>query len=106
MSVLHAEALRVYSVTSNTVYASSQHFGQIPTLKQDKKFIRLVKKSRDSALGIATGYELEDRVVEVRILEELRNINYPYRPDRFRDPHSPYAMCAGDSFSGGKAARA
>jgi hypothetical protein len=38
---------------------------------------------RSSAVGIATGYELDDRRVEVRFLVGSRIFSSPRHPDRF-----------------------
>jgi hypothetical protein len=39
-------------------------------------------KSRDRAVGIATGYGLDDRAVRVRVLVVARMFSSPRRPDR------------------------
>jgi hypothetical protein len=39
-------------------------------------------RSRDSSVGTAASYELDDRVVGVRGPVELRIFSYPNRPDR------------------------
>jgi hypothetical protein len=39
-------------------------------------------KSRDRAVGIATGYGLDERGVGVRVPVELRIFSSPRRPDR------------------------
>jgi hypothetical protein len=39
-------------------------------------------KSRDSVIGIATGYGLDDQGVGVRVLVEARMFTFPCRPDR------------------------
>jgi hypothetical protein len=44
--------------------------------------------SWDSAAGIATGYELDDRGVRVRVPVGLRIFSSPRRPDRLWGPHS------------------
>jgi hypothetical protein len=43
-------------------------------------------KHRDSAVGIATGYELDDLVIGVRVPVGLRIFSSPRRPDRFCGP--------------------
>jgi hypothetical protein len=45
-------------------------------------------RSRDSAVGIATGYGLEDRVVRVRIPVCLRIYTCLHHPDRLWGPPS------------------
>jgi hypothetical protein len=42
--------------------------------------------SRDSSVGIATGYELDDRGVGVRVQVWSRILTSPCRPDRFWGP--------------------
>jgi hypothetical protein len=54
-------------------------------------------RSRDRAVGIATGYGLDDRGVGVRFPVESRIFSSPRRPD----PAS-YPMGAGGSFPGVK----
>jgi hypothetical protein len=44
--------------------------------------------SRDSVVGIATGYGLGDRRVGVRVLVGARFFSSPRRPDRFWGPPS------------------
>jgi hypothetical protein len=60
--------------------------------------------SRDSAVGIATGYELDDRGVGVRVPVKSRIFSSRRRPDRFWG--SPNFRSTGyrGSFPGGKAA--
>jgi hypothetical protein len=41
-----------------------------------------IMRSRDSAVGIATGYGLDDRGVGVRVLVRSRIFSSPRRPDR------------------------
>jgi hypothetical protein len=45
-------------------------------------------KGRDNAVGIATGYELDDQGVGVRVPVGARIFTFPYRPDRLWGPHS------------------
>jgi hypothetical protein len=44
--------------------------------------------SRDSSVGIATGYGLDNRGVGVRVPEGARNFSSPRRPDRLWGPPS------------------
>jgi hypothetical protein len=44
--------------------------------------------SRGGAVGIATGYGLDDRGVVVRVLTESRTFTSPYCADRLWDPSS------------------
>jgi hypothetical protein len=48
----------------------------------------LTKMSRDSAVGIATAYGLEDRGVEFRVPLGSRIFSSPRRPDRLWGPPS------------------
>jgi hypothetical protein len=51
-------------------------------------FIRIweLDKSRDSAVGIATGYRMEDQRVGVRVPVRARIFTSPCSPDRLWDP--------------------
>jgi hypothetical protein len=44
--------------------------------------------SRDSAVGIATDYGLDDRGVGFRVPVRAKNFTFPYRPDRLWGPSS------------------
>jgi hypothetical protein len=46
-------------------------------------------RSLDSAVGIATGYVLDDRGVEVRVPEGSRILSTPRRPVWLRGPPNP-----------------
>jgi hypothetical protein len=61
--------------------------------------------SRDSSVGIATDYGLDDRRVEVRVSVESKFSSSPSRPDRLWGPPN-LLMGTGGSFPGGKPARA
>jgi hypothetical protein len=58
--------------------------------------------NRDSAVGIAIGYGLDDRGAGVRVMVGSRIFSFPRRPDRFWGPHNGYR----ELFLGGKAAGA
>jgi hypothetical protein len=62
--------------------------------------------SRDRAVGISTGYGLNNRGVEVRVPIGSSIFSSPRRPDRLCCPPSLYPMDTGDSFPGGKATSA
>jgi hypothetical protein len=63
--------------------------------------------SRDSAVGIATGYGLYDSGVGVRVSVEATIFTSPCRLDRLLGVHpASYPMGTGGSFLGGKAAGA
>jgi hypothetical protein len=59
--------------------------------------------SRDSVLGIATGYWVDGQEVGVRFLVGSRIFSSPHRPDRFWAHPSFYPMDTGGSFPEGKA---
>jgi hypothetical protein len=65
--------------------------------------IRAEIRSRDSAVGIAIGYGLDDRGFGVRVTVGSRIFSSPRRPDRLWGP--PHPMCTGDSFPGVKRSR-
>jgi hypothetical protein len=44
------------------------------------------RRRRDSAVGIATGYELDDRGVGVRVPVWSKIFSSPYRPDQLWGP--------------------
>jgi hypothetical protein len=47
-----------------------------------------LSRSRDSAVGIATGYRLDDEGVGVRVPVGTRNFTSPCRPDRLWGSHN------------------
>jgi hypothetical protein len=59
-----------------------------------------------SAVGIATGYGLDDREVGVRVPVGSRIIISPCRPDRLWGPPNPLYNGYRELFPGGKAAGA
>jgi hypothetical protein len=63
--------------------------------------------SRDSSVGIATGYGLDDRMIGVRIPAVAGNFSLRHHVKTGSGAHpASYPMVTGGSFSGGKAARA
>jgi hypothetical protein len=63
-----------------------------------------LSRSRDSSVGIATGYELDGRGVGVRVPVGSRILSSPRRPDRLGVHPTSYPMGTGTYFPGGKAA--
>jgi hypothetical protein len=51
-------------------------------------FLLCLRRIRDSAIGIATGYGLDDRGVGVRVPRKSRIFSFPPRPDRLWGPPS------------------
>jgi hypothetical protein len=64
------------------------------------------RRSRDSAVGIATGYGLDDRGVGVRVPVGSRIFSSPRRPDRLWGPPNLLSNGYRGSFTRGKAAGA
>jgi hypothetical protein len=60
-------------------------------------------RSRDSVVGIATGYGLDDRGVEFRVPVGSRIFSSPRRPDRLWGPPTSYPVGTEGSFPGGEA---
>lgn len=63
-------------------------------------------KGRGRAVGIATGYGLQERGGRVRDPSGSRTIISPYRPDLFWVHSASSPMGIGDSFPWGKVAEA
>jgi hypothetical protein len=59
---------------------------------------------RDSVVGIATSYGLDDRGVGFRVPVRSRILFYPRRPHRLWGPPYLYPTGTGGSVPGGKAA--
>jgi hypothetical protein len=59
-------------------------------VEQTEIFLRTVaySRSRDSAVGIVTGYGMDDRRVRVRVLVRSRIFSSSRRPDLLRGPHN------------------
>jgi hypothetical protein len=66
----------------------------------------LLLNSRDSSVGIATGYGLDDRQVGVRVLVGPRVFSSSRRPDRLWGPPSHLSNGYRRPFPRGKADRA
>jgi hypothetical protein len=64
------------------------------------KYVTVV--SRDSAVGVATGYWLDDRGVEVRVLAGSRIFSSLRRPHRLWGPPTSYPMSTEGSSPGVK----
>jgi hypothetical protein len=71
------------------------------------KAIKLMTESRDSSVGIALGYGLDDRGSEVRFPAGDGNFSLSHRVQNGSGAHpASYPMGTRGSFPGGKAARA
>jgi hypothetical protein len=68
--------------------------------------ITIFRQNRDSAVGIATGYGLDDRGVGVRVPVGSRILSSPRRLDRLWVHATSYPVGTGGSFPRGKAAGA
>jgi hypothetical protein len=69
--------------------------------------VTVTRKSRDSSVGIATDYRLDDRMIGVRIPVEVGNFSLRHSVQTGSGAHSAcYPMGTGGSFPGGKAAGA
>jgi hypothetical protein len=66
----------------------------------------ILQRSRDSVVGIATGYRLDGQRVGVRVQTEIRFFSSPSRPDRFWAHPASYPVGIMGSFPEGKAAGA
>jgi hypothetical protein len=69
-------------------------------------FVTYLLVSRDSAVGIATGYGLDDCEVGVRVPVGSRIFTSPCCPDRLWDPPNILYNGSRGLFPGGKAAGA
>jgi hypothetical protein len=66
-----------------------------------------MNKNRDSSVGIALGYGLDDRSSRVRFPAEDGNFSLHHRVQKGSEAHpAPYPMGTRGSFRGGKAAGA
>jgi hypothetical protein len=65
-----------------------------------------LKESQDSAVGVATGYGLDDQGVGVRVPVVARIFTSPCRPDRLWGPPNLLSNGFWGPFRGGKAAGA
>jgi hypothetical protein len=70
----------------------------------DNSVLHVYYRSRDSAVGIATGYGLDDRGVAVRVPVGSRMFSSPRRPDRLWGPPSLLSV-SGALSPGGKSGR-
>jgi hypothetical protein len=74
--------------------------------KQEYRHNLFYNSSRDSVVGIATGYELDDRGVGVRVPVRSRIFSFPSCPDRLWGHSASYTMGNRGTFPEGKVARA
>jgi hypothetical protein len=75
--------------------------GLFPSIRSTSILGPFLHPEMDSAVGIVTGYGLDDRGVGVRVSVGVRIFSSPRRPDRLWDPSIPGVLS-----SGGKATRA
>jgi hypothetical protein len=54
--------------------------------KASNKLLGYTAKSRDSSVGIASGYRLDDQGVAIRVPVGSRIFTFPYRPDQIWGP--------------------
>jgi hypothetical protein len=69
-------------------------------------FHRCMKGCRDSVVGIATCYRLDDRGVGAQVPVGVRIFTFPNRPDRLWGPPTSYPTGTRGSLPRGKAAGA
>jgi hypothetical protein len=62
----------------------------------------IIYESRNTSVGIVSGYELGEREVGVRVPVGARIFSSPCRPDRLWGPLTSYPIGTGASFPGGK----
>jgi hypothetical protein len=60
-----------------------QKYTLMPTAKLDFIYVSVFRSSRDSTVGISTGYGMEDRGVGVRVHVGSRIFSSPHCADRF-----------------------
>jgi hypothetical protein len=93
----------IQSKTSLISHASPTHDNMIMIIVIISiMIIIIIMRSQESAVGIATGYGLDDRGVGVRVPVGARIFSFPSRPD-WVHPTS-YQMGTGGSLPGRKAA--
>jgi hypothetical protein len=63
------------------------------------------ERSRDSSVGVATGYELDDQGVRIRVPVRSKIFSSPRRPDRLWAPPASYKMSTGCSLPRSEADR-
>jgi hypothetical protein len=107
MSILHA----IETPNCTHIYYSTQsclstvlHLYLRETSLYIFKVQCIERESRDSAVGIATGYRLDVRGVGVRVPIGSRIFSFPRRQDRLWGPPSLLFMGTGGYFPWGKAA--
>jgi hypothetical protein len=92
------------SIINLTVQDDDTELNRLIILLHDT---RQLKKSRDSSVGIATDYGLDDRIIGVRIPVGAGNFSLRHRVQTGSGAHPvSYPMGTRGSFPGGKAAAA
>jgi hypothetical protein len=84
-----------------TLFHSTGCYGESITFPNT--FLPLLGRSRDSAVGIATGYGLDDVGVAVRVPVDSRMFSSPLRRDWLWDPSSLLSSGYQELFLGGNA---
>jgi hypothetical protein len=82
------------------------HHLQFKVIRAFVMLLQFSRKGGDSAVGISTGYGLDDQEVRVRVPVGTRIFTSPCRPDRLCGPPNLLSNGTGGSFPGGKEAGA
>jgi hypothetical protein len=102
MTVLSTLSKKTFTILPNSLY-------DIQQLKKKQKYFYMVriKHSRESAVGIALGYGVDDRGSKVRFPVGVRNFSLHHCVQNGSGAHpASYPMGTRVSFPGGKAAGA
>jgi hypothetical protein len=96
---------RLIFMVGNTVQQTLNR-GVITNSKQQINVLKLYRKSRDSSVGIALGYGLDDWNSRVRFPAGAGNFSLHHCVQNGSGAHPAYPMGTRGSFPGGKAAGA